>query len=54
MTDMDIVDLIQAIEDKKEELKDAEYKARYLPSVINYLEIELFKKLKESMVAIEK
>lgn len=44
----EIIDLVQAIENKKQELADAEFKAEYLPRIINNLEMELFKKLQET------
>ena len=43
----EIIDLIQAIEDKKKELKDAQEKCMFLPEIINNLEIQLFIKLRE-------
>ena len=42
-----INDLIQAIEDKKQELADAEYIVTFYPSMINELEKELFELIKE-------
>ena len=42
-----VCDLIQAIENKKQELYDAELIVQFHPKIINNLEKELFKKLKE-------
>ena len=42
-----IKDLVQAIENKKRELADAEYKVTFFPSMINELEKELFTLLRD-------
>lgn len=47
MTNDEITDIIQGIEDLKQELADAEYKVLVYPRMINNLEIKLFQKLKE-------
>ena len=46
-TNDEICDLIQSIENKKQELHDAELIVQFHPKIINNLEKELFKKLKE-------
>lgn len=46
-TKLRIRDLIQAIEDKKQELADAEYIVTFYPSMINELERELFELIKK-------
>lgn len=46
----DMVDLIHAIETSKKELSDAEYKVKFLPGIINHLENELFKIIREKGV----
>ena len=43
----EIIDIIQAIENKKSELQEAELIIQFHPKIINNLEQELFKKLKE-------
>lgn len=43
----EISDLMQAIENNKQELADAEFKVEYLPGIINNLEKQLFEKLQE-------
>lgn len=43
----EILELIQAIEDTKEELNDAEFKVQYLPKIINNLEKRLFEIIQE-------
>lgn len=42
----EIIDLIQVIENKKQELSEAEWIVQFHPKIINNLEMILFKKLK--------
>lgn len=42
----EIVDLVQTIEDKKQELNDAEFIVQFHPKIINNLEKKLFQKIK--------
>ena len=38
----EIIELVQAIENSKQKLADAEFKVQYLPKIINNLEKRLF------------
>ena len=43
----EIIELVQAIEDSKQKLADAEFQVLYLPKIINNLEKRLFEIIQE-------
>lgn len=43
----EIIELVQAIENSKQELADAEFQVQYLPKIINNLEKRLFEIIQE-------